>query len=113
LTEAKLNDVYKPIREATYGISFFATPHRGGNHAKLGDIVASVAKGILRPPDNTFMEALTKDSMFAQEIIDDFRHQLENFVVLSFFETLPYKKIGLVCYRDLTLIILVLMLSDR
>jgi hypothetical protein len=113
LTEAKLNDVYNPIREATYGIAFFATPHRGGSHAKLGDIAASVAKGMLRTPDNTFMEALKKDSMFAEGITEDFRHQLEDFAVLSFYETLPYKKIGLVCCEDLTLIILVLMPLDR
>jgi hypothetical protein len=72
-----------------------------------------VAKGILRTPDNTFMEALKKDSMFADGISEDFRHQLEEFVVLSFFETLSYKKIGLVCCADLTLIISALMLSDR
>lgn len=113
MTEAKLNDFYNPIREATYGIVFFATPHGGGNHAKLGDIAASVAKGILQTPDNTFMEALKKDSMFAEGIIQDFRHQLEDFVVLSFYETLPYKKIGLVCCEDLSPTILVLILLDR
>jgi hypothetical protein len=72
-----------------------------------------VARGILRTADNTFIEALKKDSMFAEGIIEDFKHQLEDFVVLSFFETLPYKKMGLVYCEYLTLIILILMLSDR
>jgi protein SERAC1 len=98
---------------ATYGIVFFATPHRGGNHAKLGDIVASVAKGMLRMPDSTFMEALKKDSLFADGIIQDFRHLLEDFFVLSFFETLPYKKIGLVRCGHPSLSTLTLILSDR
>jgi len=71
-----------------------------------------VAKGILRTADNTFIEALKKDSMFAEGIIEDFKHQLEDFVVLSFFETLPYKKMGLVYCKYLTPIILILMLSD-
>jgi hypothetical protein len=96
LIEAKLNDFYDAIRIATYGIVFFATPHQGGNHAKLGDIAASVAKGMLRNPENTFLDALKKDSLFAEGIIKDFRHQLENYFVISLYETLPYKKMGLV-----------------
>jgi hypothetical protein len=58
--EAKLNDKYNSIRNATYGIAFFGTPHRGGNHAKLGDIVARVWGGVVREPRNDFMEALKK-----------------------------------------------------
>lgn len=113
MVEAKLNEIYDPIRVATYGVAFFATPHRGGNHAKLGDVVASVANSMLQVPDNTFIEALKKDSLFAEGIIQDFRHQLEDFFVLSFFETLPYKKLGLVCCVQPSLSTLVLTFSDR
>jgi len=38
------------------------------------------------------MEAL-KDSLFADELADDFRHDLENYYVLSFYETLPFKNL--------------------
>jgi hypothetical protein len=76
--EAKLNIAYDGIRSDTYGIVFFATPHQGGNHAKLGDIAASIVKLVLRNEDNTFMEAVKKDSLFAQGIADDFRHQLKD-----------------------------------
>lgn len=42
------------------------------------------------------MEALEKDSLFADELARDFREQLEDYYVLSFYETLPFKKLGLV-----------------
>lgn len=96
LVEAKLDDSYKSIREATYGIAFFGTPHQGGNFAKLGEIAASITRGVLRNPSNTFMEALKKDSLFSDTLVGDFRHQLEDYYVLSFFETRPIAKLGLV-----------------
>ena len=96
LVEAKLDESYKSLREATYGIAFFGTPHQGGNFAKLGDIAASITRSILRNPSNTFMEALKKDSLFSDVLVGDFRHQLEDYYVLSFVETLPMGKLGLV-----------------
>jgi hypothetical protein len=80
---------------------FFATPHQGGNHEKLGDIAAKVAKGFLRNEDNSFMEALKKDSLFGEELVKTFRHQIEDFYVVSFFETHPYKRMGLVRFMIL------------
>jgi hypothetical protein len=47
-------------------------------------------------PKNSFMEALKTDSLFADNIISDFRHQLEDFHVLSFYETLSLKRLSLV-----------------
>ncbi|SLM35359.1 WD40/YVTN repeat-like-containing domain, partial [Lasallia pustulata] len=96
LVEAKLDDSYKSIREATYGIAFFGTPHQGGNFTKLGDIAASIIRGVLRNPSSTFMEALKKDSLFSDALVGDFRHQLEDYHVLSFFETLPMGRLGLI-----------------
>ncbi|SLM39563.1 WD40/YVTN repeat-like-containing domain, partial [Lasallia pustulata] len=96
LVEAKLDDSYKSIREATYGIAFFGTPHQGGNFTKLGDIAASIIRGVLRNPSSTFMEALKKDSLFSDALVEDFRHQLEDYHVLSFFETLPIGRLGLI-----------------
>jgi hypothetical protein len=94
--EAKLGDKYSSIRDATYGLVFFATPHQGGNYTGLGDIAAKIVRGILRNPSNTFMESLKKDRLYSDELIQNFRHQLENYYVLSFSETLPFKKVGLV-----------------
>lgn len=100
MVEAKLDDKnYESIRLATYGIAFFATPHQGGNYAKLGDIAASIVRTCLRYQPNTFMEVLKKDSLFGEELVKNFRHLIEDFYVLSFCETMTYGNIGLV--RDI------------
>lgn len=41
------------------------------------------------------MEAL-KDSLLAKTLRDDFRQQLMDYKFISFFETLPFGKVGLV-----------------
>ncbi|MCJ1243623.1 hypothetical protein MMC30_000820, partial [Trapelia coarctata] len=87
LVAAKLDDTYKAIREATFGIAFFGTPHQGGELAKLGDIAASIMRAVFRNPKNTFLEALKKNSIFSNGVIDDFRHQLEDYYIVSFYET--------------------------
>lgn len=43
------------------------------------------------------MESLKKDSIFANELFRDFQLQLKDYYVLSFYETLSYKKFGVVC----------------
>jgi hypothetical protein len=75
---------------------FFGTPHQGGNLASLGNIAASIARLCLQNPPNSFIEALEKDCLFADELVRDFREQLEDYYILSFYETLPFKKLGLV-----------------
>jgi hypothetical protein len=47
LVEAKLDNSYKANRNATCRIAFFGTSHQGGNFAKLGDIIASIVRGVL------------------------------------------------------------------
>ncbi|KAK7409054.1 hypothetical protein QQX98_008758 [Neonectria punicea] len=100
LITSKATDTYKSIQNATYGIAFFATPHRGGNNTALGSIAASIARCALKNPTNTFMEALKKDSLFADDLVQDFRQQLEDYYILSFFETRPMKKYGLIADQE-------------
>ncbi|KAI0798279.1 hypothetical protein GGR55DRAFT_703524 [Xylaria sp. FL0064] len=51
----------------------------------------------MRNPTNTFMEALNKDSLFADDLVQDFRQQLEDYNVLSYYETRPISKaLGLI-----------------
>lgn len=79
LVEAKLNEKYTTIRQTTNQIAFFGPPHQGGNFAKLGDIAASIVRGVLQNTKNTFLEPLKKDSLFLENVVNSFRHQLEVF----------------------------------
>jgi hypothetical protein len=96
MVTAHLNAKYESIRNATYGIVFFATPHNGGNFVPLAQIASNVARALLRNPENNFLQSLEKDSLFGDELNNNFRHCIENFYILSFFETLPFNKMGLV-----------------
>lgn len=42
------------------------------------------------------MGALKKQSVFSDNLANDFRHQLEDYHIINFYETLPFKKLGLV-----------------
>lgn len=71
----------------TYGIAFFATPHRGGNYATLGTVVSNIVNKTTHKPPSKLIEALQRDSSFLEKLDLDFRHQLEAFFYVSFFET--------------------------
>ena len=75
---------------------FFGTPHHGGNRAGLGEVAASIARGILRNPGNDYLNALKKNSFFATALREDFQLNQEDFDVLTFYETLPMSKVGMV-----------------
>jgi hypothetical protein len=92
----KSDTSYEDIRTSTAGLVFFSAPHRGGNLVALGDIVAKISRTILQNPSNTFMETLKKNSALMETINDYFRHQLEDYAILSFYETLPMGKLGIV-----------------
>ncbi|KAK6952740.1 hypothetical protein Daesc_005034 [Daldinia eschscholtzii] len=86
---------YKSIAESTFGIAFFGTPHRGGNNAEIGGVVANIARSLLGNPSNTFMSAV-KEGTFLDLIEDDFRQLLESFQILTFYETKPMGRLGIV-----------------
>lgn len=90
LVEAKINNRYDPIRLATHGIVFFATPHQGGNFAGLGKILAEIINRSVRNPPNKLLKALQQESDFLVKLDSDFRHQLEEYSFVSFFETRYY-----------------------
>ncbi|KAI1200124.1 hypothetical protein F5X97DRAFT_294153 [Nemania serpens] len=96
LVHAKADATYKPIWESTFGLVFFATPHQGGNHSGFGDVLAGIARGVSRNLDNTFMAALSKNSTFLSTITDDFRQMLEDFQIISFYETRRLAPFGIV-----------------
>ncbi|KAF2872761.1 hypothetical protein BDV95DRAFT_397503 [Massariosphaeria phaeospora] len=94
LVEATLDDSYSEILRSTKLLVFFGTPHRGGNHATVGDYVARLYKTMARNPRNDLVESLREFSDTATKRYEQFRHKLEDFLIISFFETLPYSKVA-------------------
>ncbi|KAF8243532.1 hypothetical protein K440DRAFT_664068 [Wilcoxina mikolae CBS 423.85] len=81
---------YAEIRKATFGLVFFGTPHQGGNGATHG--VLSVMTG---QTTNTLLKTLVKGSFLNEATSDQFRPQLNDYKVLTFYEskkTPPKKK---------------------
>ncbi|RFU27200.1 hypothetical protein B7463_g9151, partial [Scytalidium lignicola] len=77
------------ILTSTFGLVFFGTPHAGAtDEAKVvfGKICARVAKKVIGHPQNDIMEALEKNSLFSDILQENWRHQLERYQILSFYE---------------------------
>lgn len=93
---------YESIRRSTRAIAFFGTPHRGGNLADLGSILASIALVLSGSVKNNFMETLQKNSTGAADIHELFKEQAQEYKIVSFYETLPFKPgLGLVSFSGL------------
>jgi hypothetical protein len=71
---------------------FFGTPHRGGNHATVGEKVAKLYTTMARDPPNDLVKSLRQSSDIATKRYEQFRHKLEDFLIISCFETMPYSK---------------------
>ncbi|KAI0805694.1 hypothetical protein GGR55DRAFT_690408 [Xylaria sp. FL0064] len=65
-------------------------------NASFGDIVAEVARHVLRNAGNTFLATLKSNSHYLNMITDDFRQMLEDFQIISFYETRPLGHFGFV-----------------
>ncbi|KAF7509591.1 hypothetical protein GJ744_007629 [Endocarpon pusillum] len=92
-------DYYQSIHDATRGVIFFGTPHRGGHHATLGDRMAKICRVVTGNVRNNIMEALREDSMFASDINKDFARRAAalDLRVVNFIEELPIARhLGLV-----------------
>ncbi|KAI1450024.1 hypothetical protein F5Y02DRAFT_413701 [Annulohypoxylon stygium] len=95
LVHSNNDETYKSIRKSTFGVVFFATPHKGGSHTEVGDIVAKIARSLNGSPSNNFMDALKGNSILST-ISNDFRQLLEDLQFLSFYETQPLGRFGIV-----------------
>ncbi|RYP25497.1 hypothetical protein DL767_008360 [Monosporascus sp. MG133] len=100
LVEATLDPTYKPIVEATRLLVFFATPHRGGKYANIGDIAARIVRASLQKPSNKLLDALKKKSDSATKRFEQSRHLYERCLIVNFFEGQPYGKLGIIVDKD-------------
>lgn len=80
---------YACLKASTYGLVFFATPHLGGNKASIANVAAKVWSVFSRNPVNSLLGTLERNSLLNEISSDQFRHQVNDYRILSFYETKP------------------------
>ena len=86
LVEARTNPLYSCLKASTHGLVFFATPHRGGEGAGVAEAAANVCSAFTGQPKNKLLESLKSRSLINELSSDQFRHQLNDYEVLSLIE---------------------------
>ena len=86
LVEARIDPSYKCLKASTKGLAFFATPHRGGEGAGVAEAAANVCSAFTGQPRNKLLESLKSKSLITELSSDQFRHQLNDYEVLSLIE---------------------------
>ncbi|KAN0079157.1 Alpha/Beta hydrolase fold [Elaphomyces granulatus] len=89
LFQAKIEPQYQTISEVTVGIIFLGTPHRGSEKASYGEVLANVARTVMHKPAPDLINALRANSDALMRLTTDFRFQLPNYQVCSFYEMKP------------------------
>jgi hypothetical protein len=90
LINAHNNRKYTPIKDATSGLAFFATPHRGGDWkmVSLGSIAAKIATAAGFQKGDNILETLDTGSIFSDILQEHWRHQLLEYDIISFWGAL-------------------------
>jgi hypothetical protein len=89
LVIAKNDDSFKEIREATSSLVFFAVPHQGGHGTTLGTIARNIVTALNGEERNDLLKSLETNSLFQEHQAKFFRHQLEDYQILTVVEDLP------------------------
>jgi triacylglycerol esterase/lipase EstA (alpha/beta hydrolase family) len=97
LINAHNNPKYTPIKDATTGLAFFATPHRGGDWklVSLGGVVAKIATAVGFQKGDDVLETLKNGSIFSEIMQEQWRHQLLHYHIISFWGGLDKVSLGL------------------
>ena len=78
---------------------FFRTPHRGSRVLNLGGIATTVAESVWNKPSKALLESLRGNTLFANELVSNFRELLAAFPIISCFETRATRKLGVVSLK--------------
>jgi hypothetical protein len=67
---------------------FFGTPHSGGNEGliRLAETASKIAQAFDFGVNESIVQVLKRGSLFAETLSENFKHQLENYKVVSFWE---------------------------
>ncbi|OTA59076.1 hypothetical protein K449DRAFT_385103 [Hypoxylon sp. EC38] len=90
LINAHNNPAYTSIKDATQGLVFFATPHFGadGMLLSLGEVTVKIAEFLHFQKGENVLETLKNKSIFYDIMQEQWRHQLEQYHIVSFWGTL-------------------------
>lgn len=91
LLQARLDPRYRSICDVTLGIIFFGTPHRGSEKVVYGKVLSNVAQTVTRRPSSNLLKSLRTNSNILLRLTSDFRHQLPQYHIVSFYEQQPMK----------------------
>lgn len=86
---SRIDHLYESIYQQTIGIAFFGTPHKGSEMADYGGVLAKIATNIMHKPDSKLIRALKSNSDELVQLASDFRHQLPQYSIVSFYELKP------------------------
>jgi triacylglycerol esterase/lipase EstA (alpha/beta hydrolase family) len=87
LINAHNNPKYTQIKDATTGIAFFATPHRGGDEmlVSLGGVATKIALALGFKQGDDVIKALKSGTTFSDIMQEHWRHQLLHYDLVSFW----------------------------
>lgn len=83
------NSEYRHILENCYGVTFFATPHRGSSYLSIGEFDRSIQQllHLSVPLEDTLKAELKPDDTMLLKLDDRFKELASEFQVWSFHET--------------------------
>lgn len=90
------------MKDATLGLIFMGTPHQGSDKAIYGEVLANVAQFISHRPPQRLLTALQTNSEVLLRLTTDFRFQLPDYEVYSFFELRPMKGLSSLVWITMT-----------
>jgi hypothetical protein len=86
---AHIDAQYATVNEHTVGLIFFGTPHRGSDKATYGKVLSNIATTLTISPSSKLIAALQSNSDALQRLTSDFKHQIQRYKIISFYETKP------------------------
>ena len=91
VSSKKIEQRYNSISESTVRIIFLGTPHRASGKDVYGNALATLATAFLNKPWPRFVKDLRVNSEAFMRLTTDFRFQLPNYRVYSFYEMKPIR----------------------
>jgi triacylglycerol esterase/lipase EstA (alpha/beta hydrolase family) len=86
LISARVDPKHQSINEHTIGIVFLGTPHRGSQTAAYASLLANIATFVMNVQRPSLLQALKLNSDELLKLTSNFRHELDKYNVVSFYE---------------------------